>query len=218
MAGKRLLLLEDDPEDAETVKRRVAPSWQVEHVDHLAHALARLTVPGIDAILTDLHLPDAQGLETVDAFRASHPFLPIVVMTSALDEARATEALHRGVQDYLFKDQLEQCDLPRILRYACERKSTERERDQLLEQLREKVAALEAALAKVRVLSGLLPMCAVCRSIRNDEGYFRDVADYIRTHSEALITHVLCPRCLKERYPDLANRVLERCAHENDPK
>jgi DNA-binding NtrC family response regulator len=218
MAQKQLLLLEDDPEDAERVRRRVGSSWQVEHVDHLAHALARLAAPGIDAILTDLHVPDAKGLETVDAFRARCPLLPIVVMTSAFDEARATEALRRGVQDYLFKDQLGQSDLERILRYACERKNAERERDELLGQLRDKVAELETALAKVRVLSGLLPMCAWCKSIRNDEGYFKDVADYISTHSDALVTHVLCPRCLRERYPDLADRVLERCADENDTK
>jgi hypothetical protein len=77
----------------------------------------------------------------------------------------------------------------------------------------------QGGLDQVSGPSGLLPICAGCKRIRNNEGYyFKDVGDCVRLHSNARITHVLCPRCLQEHYPDLAARVLERCADENGLK
>ncbi len=63
---------------------------------------------------------------------------------------------------------------------------------------------LQAALDKVKLLSGLLPICANCKKIRNDdEGYWQDVAVYVRDHSEADFSHDICPDCIKELYPEI---------------
>jgi hypothetical protein len=67
------------------------------------------------------------------------------------------------------------------------------------------IAELQQALAKVKTLSGMLPICASCKKIRNDEGYWQSVEVYIRDHSEAEFTHGLCPDCIKKLYPDLEN-------------
>jgi CheY-like chemotaxis protein len=69
------------------------------------------------------------------------------------------------------------------------------ERKQAEESLRE-------ALAQVKKLSGLLPICANCKKIRDDEGYWQDVAVYVQEHSEAEFTHGICSDCAKELYPD----------------
>ncbi|MEN8142058.1 MAG: PAS domain-containing protein [Thermodesulfobacteriota bacterium] len=79
---------------------------------------------------------------------------------------------------------------------------------------REKAAAdkqrlineLQEALDKVKLLSGFIPICASCKKIRNDEGYWGQVEDYIREHSEAEFSHGICPDCAKELYPDYVEK------------
>jgi hypothetical protein len=63
---------------------------------------------------------------------------------------------------------------------------------------------LARAISEVKKLSGLLPMCANCKKIRNDEGYWQQVEDYITKHTEAEFSHGLCPDCAKKLYPELA--------------
>ena len=62
--------------------------------------------------------------------------------------------------------------------------------------------ALKEALAKVKLLSGFLPICAVCKKIRDDKGYWNQIESYIRDHSEAEFSHGICPECAKKLYPD----------------
>jgi PAS domain S-box-containing protein len=65
------------------------------------------------------------------------------------------------------------------------------------------VNELQAALAKARRLGGLLPMCASCKKIRNDEGYWQEVEVYIHEHSDADFTHGICPACSRKLYPGI---------------
>jgi hypothetical protein len=68
-------------------------------------------------------------------------------------------------------------------------------------------AVLEEALANVRTLSGLLPICASCKKIRNDRGYWSQIEEYVREHSDADFTHGICPDCARRLYGDLAPQV-----------
>jgi signal transduction histidine kinase len=73
-----------------------------------------------------------------------------------------------------------------------------------LEELVEKrTAELQAAMAEVKILSGFLPICAACKNIRDDKGYWNQIESYIRDHSEAEFTHSICPDCTKKLYPNL---------------
>jgi len=74
------------------------------------------------------------------------------------------------------------------------RKLIEAEREQLIKDL-------QSAQASVKSLSGLLPICAGCKKIRDDSGYWKQVESYIADHSEATFTHSLCPECVKKFYP-----------------
>ncbi|MCX5814662.1 MAG: hypothetical protein NTX75_00255, partial [Proteobacteria bacterium] len=75
------------------------------------------------------------------------------------------------------------------------RKRAEEERERLILELRE-------ALSKVKTLSGLLPICASCKKIRNDKGYWEQMEIYIRDHSEAEFSHGICPECAAKLYPE----------------
>lgn len=76
-----------------------------------------------------------------------------------------------------------------------ERVRAEAEREKL-------IAELQEALSQVKQLSGLLPICASCKKIRNDQGYWEDVEVYVRDHSEAQFSHSICPECMKKLYPE----------------
>jgi PAS domain S-box-containing protein len=82
---------------------------------------------------------------------------------------------------------------------------------QRLEDEREKlIAELQEALANVRQLNGLLPICSGCKKIRDDKGYWNQVEIYIRKHSEAEFTHSMCPDCVKQYYPDLHEEMCDK--------
>jgi len=63
-------------------------------------------------------------------------------------------------------------------------------------------SGLEEAMSQVKMLQGYLPICAHCKSVRNDEGYWQQVEVYVREHSLAEFTHGICPRCMKEHFGD----------------
>ena len=86
--------------------------------------------------------------------------------------------------------------LGEIFLNAVKRKKAEEERDRLILELRN-------ALSKVKLLSGFLPICASCKKIRDDKGYWNQIEGYIRSHSEAEFTHGICPDCARKLYPDL---------------
>jgi hypothetical protein len=77
---------------------------------------------------------------------------------------------------------------------AIERKRSEEERSRLIFELQE-------SLARVRTLSGMLPICASCKKIRDDKGYWNQIETYIKDHSEAEFTHGICPECAARLYP-----------------
>ena len=82
------------------------------------------------------------------------------------------------------------------IRDISQRKQAEAEREKLIHEL-------EDALAKVKTLSGLLPICASCKKIRNDEGYWSQIEAYISEHSQVSFSHGICPECAQKLYPDI---------------
>lgn len=71
----------------------------------------------------------------------------------------------------------------------------------LARRARELQAGIEAGLAQIKVLRGLLPICAVCKKIRDDQGYWNRIEAYVSEHSEAEFTHGFCPECFERLYP-----------------
>lgn len=67
---------------------------------------------------------------------------------------------------------------------------------------------VRSALARIKTLRGLLPICAGCKRIRSDQGYWEQIEAYVRDHSEATFSHGLCPDCVRELYPEYADAVL----------
>lgn len=79
------------------------------------------------------------------------------------------------------------------------RKKVEAEQRRLIQQL-------EEAAKQINQLRGLLPICSFCKKIRDDQGYWNQIEQYISEYSEATFSHGICPECLEEQYPDIANK------------
>jgi PAS domain S-box-containing protein len=82
-----------------------------------------------------------------------------------------------------------------IIRDISKRKQIEEERNQLIKNLQD-------SLAKIKTLSGMLPICASCKKIRDDKGYWNQIETYLRNHSKAEFSHGICPECAQKLYPD----------------
>ncbi len=90
-----------------------------------------------------------------------------------------------------------------IIQDIAERKKMEEERERLIH-------ALQETLLKVKTLSGLLPICASCKKIRDDKGYWNQIEGYISEHSEAEFSHSICPECARKLYPEIYEDKWER--------
>src|ERR1700681_316113 len=127
-----ILLIEDNPGDADLVRLRLVESKsdvQVNCVPRLADALACLDAETPTLVLLDLNLPDSHGAETFRRIMQKAPNVPVVILSGQDDEVLAIKAVHLGVQDYLIKSEITSKQLERALRYAIERQGLIRSLD-----------------------------------------------------------------------------------------
>ena len=121
----RVLLLEDDKDDLFATKRMLAaesaPGFVVTHAGSVAEAEVRLRTELPDVVLTDLCVPDSEGLPTFLSLHRAAPGVPVVVLSGIVDEQTALAAVRAGAQDYLIKSTVESTLLNRTLHHAIER-------------------------------------------------------------------------------------------------
>lgn len=143
-ATLRLLLVEDNPSDAELVAEYLdlaeALEVEIQRAARLEAAIEATRHGLVDAVLLDLGLPDSTGLATVERFLAEIGEVPVIVLTGEADVDTGVAAIQLGAQDYLLKDQLDPELLGRVVRYA-------RERARAQEEQRLLAAAFESAHA-----------------------------------------------------------------------
>lgn len=118
----------------------------------------------------------------------------------------AGEVLHRRKDGKTFPADYRRTVMPgffvHVSRDITAKKQAEEERELLISDLRE-------ALAQVKKLSGLLPICASCKQIRDEKNGWNPIETYIAKHSEANFTHGVCPDCVKKLYPEFAADLAE---------
>ena len=189
----RVLLIDDEPAQVWLVRDQLlnapGPRFDLNCRESLVEGIAELAAQDYQVLLLDLSLPDSLGTATFARIHAQFPALPVVVLTSLEDEELGGQLVQAGAQDYLVKGQVQGVSLARTIRYAIERKAAEVERERLIGELKQ-------ALAEVKTLSGLIPICARCKKVRDDRGFWSQVEAYVQRHSRATFSHGLCPDCV----------------------
>ena len=159
--------------------------------------------------LLDWEMPGLQGPEVVKRIRGKQLPSPtyVILLTSRPSSADIVAGLRAGADDYVTKPANEDELIARV--------SVGARVVQLQTALAERVRSLEEALANVKALQTLLPMCAYCKSIRNDQNYWEKVETYFTQHSNVSFTHSYCPNCY-ERFvrPELEALEDARAAQE----
>lgn len=158
------------------------------------NALEELITDQPDLILMDIHLQgNMDGIETAELIHKQYG-IPLIFMTAHSEEATITRAKTTNPYGYLVKP-LNPRELQIAVEMALYKAKIDREKDQL-------TLELQKALEKVKLLSGIIPICCSCKKIRDDKGYWKQVEVYIRDHSEAEFSHGICEECVKKLYPD----------------
>ena len=149
--------------------------------------LARRANP--DLVLMDINLPGKlDGIEAARQIREAAA-IPIVFLTAYSDPATVQRARITEPYGYIVKPFAER-ELEITISIALYRHQIDKEKDRLLTDL-------QHALAQVKSLSGMLPICCRCKRVRDDQGDWQQIEDYVRQHSEADFTHGYCPECAK---------------------
>lgn len=146
--------------------------------------------------ILDWMMPEMDGLEVVRHVHSiESPELPYIIMLTTKGEIMdITAGLDAGADDYLTK--------PFDPNELQARVNAGKRIVQMQKRLAEQVRDLRAALQQVKTLQGILPICARCKKIRDDKGYWNQVEEYICDHSEAEFSHSLCPVCMRDLYPE----------------
>ncbi len=194
----RILIAEDDITSRALLKHMLA-KWGYEVVvtkdgNEAWEALQAKDAPRL-AIL-DWMMPGLDGVEVCRKVRqldVSNPTY-IILLTSRSSKKDIVTGLEAGADDYIGKPY--ETDELRVRVKVGERVAA------LQSALAEQVHSLQEALAHVKTLQGILPICMHCHKIRNDQQSWERLEKYITEHSDAQFSHGLCPECLKKHYPD----------------
>jgi len=196
----KVLIAEDNPVVAKTIEialnkincRCLAKAMDGEQ----AKALTIKHQP--DVVLMDINMPKLNGLEATKQI-LEHYSVPVVIITSADDQKVVEAASDAGAAAFLVKPPRPQ-EIERAITIALARHHD-------LQELKRLNAELQEALSELKTLRGILPICAACKKIRDDTGYWQQIESYISQRSEALFSHGICPECVRKLYPDIADDI-----------
>ncbi len=153
-----------------------------------------------DVVIMDIKMPEMDGVQATQAIQRRCP-TPVVVLTAYDEPELLQKTSAAGVGAYLVKPP-RAAEMERAIEIARARFQDMLELRNLNTALESRNRDLREALANVKTLRGLLPICSSCKKIRDDAGYWRQVEEYFSEHSEVDFSHGLCPDCLKRMFPE----------------
>ncbi len=200
MAKTRILVVEDESIIAADIvmSLRNLGYEVIATVPSGEQAISKVEADNPDIILMDIVLKGRMdGIEAAEQIHSRFR-VPVVFLTAYADEKTLERAKITGPFGYIMKP-FQNTDLRVGVEIAIYKAKLEAEREQLISELQE-------ALATIKTLRGLIPICAWCKQIRNDKGYWQTVERYIEEHSDAEFTHGICPECEQKFFPKSLER------------
>jgi len=209
------ILIADDDIVSRAVLERTLARWKYEVVVTCDGAAAWKELEREDApeiAILDRMMPQMDGLEVCLRVRALQRPKPtyIILLTSKHQKDDIVEGLDSGANDYVTK--------PFNCRELRSRVRVAERVTNLQRELADGVQSLETALAEVKQLQGLLPICSYCKSVRDDRNYWQKLKSYISAHTNALLSHGICPTCFQNIIiPEMAAEGIIIDAREEHP-
>jgi len=199
----KILMVDDDPVNIRLLEAALTEEYEIHTSLNGFDAIRQAKEQMPDLILLDVMMPDISGFEVCRVIKSDVSFsgVPIIFLT-AMDTFEAeTEGLEAGGIDYLAKP-----INVNLLRIRVRNHLELKQRNDLIGEQRDLLARqkaeLEEALARVKRLEGIIPICSYCKNIRIDDTSWQVLEKYISEHSDALFSHGVCPECIEKYYPE----------------
>lgn len=185
----RLLLVDDEQINIQLMTAAFKNDFDISTALNGHDAIGQLEEHKPDLILLDVMMPDIDGFDTCKIIKGDERFadIPIIFLTALNTPEGELQGLELGGIDYLVK--------PinfALLKLRVRNHITMREQRDLIVQQKEE---LEAALARVKQLEGIIPICSYCKKIKGDQESWHQLEQYITDHSEVWFSHGICPQC-----------------------
>lgn len=195
----RVLIVDDEPINLRLISVSLSEEYDILTALNGHEAISRLKQQEVDLILLDVMMPDISGFDVCRIIKADSRYaeIPVVFLTAMDTPQGERQGLDLGAIDYLSKPvELEVLKLRvRNLTALKLRGDEVREQRDLLAIRKEE---LEAALARVRQLEGIIPICMYCKKIKDDQESWQELEKYITQHSEVMFSHSACPECYEK--------------------
>ncbi len=199
-----LLVVDDNPTNVKVLIDYLhASAFKVLVAQSGEQALRRIEYVQPDLILLDVMMPGLDGFETCHLLKENEAAkdIPVIFMTALSNAEDKVKGFSVGAVDYVTKPLQQTEVLARITTHLTIRR-LQMALQEKNEQLEERNGQLQEALDNIKTLKGLIPICANCKNIRDDEGFWHQVEIYVRNHSDAEVSHSICPECFKTLYPE----------------
>ena len=195
----RILAVDDEYINTQVIKSLLREEYDVLTALNGQDAIDQVKRYMPDLILLDVMMPDINGFEVCKIIKADELYadIPIIFLTALDTHDGQLEGLELGAIDYLTKP----IKFPLLKLRVRNHIALKEQRDQLVRQKEE----LEAALARVKQLEGIIPICMYCKKIRDDQQSWHQLEKYISNHSEAMFSHGICPECAEEQMKTIKN-------------
>ncbi len=203
-ANSSILIVDDTPDNLRLLAGILATrEYRVRPVSNGEHAMVSIRKEPPDLILLDIMMPGMDGYEVCRRLKAEKDTasIPVIFISALHDTIDKVKAFSLGAVDYITKPFKSEEVLARVKTHLTLRN--------LQLQIEKKNTELQKALGEIKVLRGFIPICASCKRIRNDKGYWEQIESYISTHSEAKFSHGCCEECAKKLYPEIVDKIGE---------
>jgi YesN/AraC family two-component response regulator len=154
-----------------------------------------------DIVMMDIKMPEMNGIEATKIIQENCP-TPVIILTAYESSELIDEASEAGASAYLIKP-LKKSLIKQSIAIALARHNDIMKIRRLNKELSTKIEELKKAIVEIKTLRGIIPICASCKKIRDDNGYWREVSNYISIHTEAEFSHGICPDCIKKLYGNI---------------
>ncbi|MBN2282185.1 MAG: response regulator [Candidatus Marinimicrobia bacterium] len=156
-----------------------------------------------DLILLDVMMPGLSGFDVIKEIQKNEELaeIPVIFLTAKTEKEDVIQGIELGAVDYVTKP-FNSIELLARVRNHLELKLSK-------DRLKKMNAELQKALREIKTLKGLVPICANCKKIRDDDGFWQEVEHYVAAHTEADFSHGICPDCMKELYPEVYEKMKE---------
>ena len=204
----RILIVDDEPINIKVLYGALKSEYDIFQASNGPDAISMVKEHHPDLVLLDVMMPGMNGFDVCRIIKSDEECvdMPVIFLTAMDTPEGEIQGLGLGGVDYLAKPVnfvLLRLRVRNHIELKMRSDLVKEQRDLLVRQKEE----LEQAFARIKRLEGIIPICMYCKNIRNDDTTWQQLEEYFSEHTDALLSHGICPTCLAEHYPDIAQKL-----------